>query len=134
VLPFEFVVDGPPVSQQARRRARVRRWTEEVRRSAAQDWPVGEFPEMGPIMLTIIYFYDAVEVDVDNILKPILDALKGLLYMDDNQIADILCRKRNLNSNLRIENPSSMLVDRFSRGKEFLYIVVEQAPDQEVIR
>jgi len=85
-------------------------------------------------MLTIIYFYDAVEVDVDNILKPILDALKGLLYMDDNQIADILCRKRNLNSNLRIENPSSMLVDRFSRGKEFLYIVVEQAPDQEVIR
>ena len=134
MLPFEFVVDGPPVSQQARRRARVRRWIEEVRRSAAQDWPVGEFPEMGPIMLTIIYFYDAVEVDVDNILKPILDALKGLLYMDDNQIADILCRKRNLNSNLRIENPSSMLVDRFSRGKEFLYIVVEQAPDQEVIR
>jgi crossover junction endodeoxyribonuclease RusA len=55
-------------------------------------------------MLTIIYFYDAVEVDVDNILKPILDALKGLLY-DDNQIVDILCRKRNLNSNLRIENP-----------------------------
>jgi crossover junction endodeoxyribonuclease RusA len=134
VLPFEFVVDGPPVSQQAHRRARVRRWIEEVRRSAAQDWPVGEFPEMGPIMLTIIYFYDAVEVDVDNILKPILDALKGLLYMDDNQIVDILCRKRNLNSNLRIENPSSMLVDRFSRGKEFLYIVVEQASDQEVIR
>ena len=133
MLPFEFVVDGPPVSQQARRRARVRRWTEEVRRSAAQDWPVGEFPEMGPIMLTIIYFYDTVEIDVDNILKPILDALKGLLYMDDNQITDILCRKRNFNSNLRIENPSSMLVDRFSRGKEFLYIVVEQAPDQEVI-
>ena len=52
---------------------------------------MGEFPEIGPIMLTITYFYDAVEIDVDNILKPILDALKGLLYMDDNQITDILC-------------------------------------------
>lgn len=94
---------------------------------------MGEFPKMGPIMVTMLYFYHAVEIDADNILKPILDALKGLLYMDDNQITDILCRKRKLNSNVRIENPSSMLVDRFSRGKEFLYIAVEQAPDQEVI-
>jgi hypothetical protein len=94
---------------------------------------VGEFPEMGPIMVTVLYFYDAVEIDIDNTLKPILDALKGLLYTDDNQITDILCRKRNRTRNVRIENPSSMLVDRFSRGKEFLYIAVEQAPDQEVI-
>ena len=134
MLRFEFVIDGPPVSQQARRRDRVRQWGEEVRKSASQYWPVGEFPEMGPVMLTITYFYDTVEVDVDNIPKPILDALKGLVYVDDDQITDILCRKRNLNSDLRIENPSSVLADRFSRGKEFLYIVVEQAPDQEVIR
>ena len=84
-------------------------------------------------MLTITYFYDSVSIDVDNIPKPISDALKGLVYLDDEQVTDMLCRKRNLNSDLRIENPSSVLAEGLSRGKEFLYIVVEEASDQGVI-
>jgi len=84
-------------------------------------------------MLTITYFYDSVSMDVDNIPKSISDALKGLVYLDDEQLTDVLCRKRNLNSDLRIENPSSVLAEGLSRGNEFLYIVVEDAPDQEVI-
>ena len=100
---------------------------------AEQYWPVGELPVTGPIMLTITYFYDSVSMDVDNIPKPISDSLKGLVYLDDEQVTDILCRKRNLNSDLRIENPSSVLAEGLGRGKEFLYIVVEEAPDQGVI-
>jgi len=134
VLPFEFVIDGPPVSQQARRRERVREWIDAVRRAAGQYWSPGELPETGSIMLTIIYFYDAVSLDVDNIPKPISDALKGLVYVDDDQVTDVLCRKRDLSGNLRIENPSSVLAEGFSRGKEFLYVIVDKAPDQEVIR
>ncbi len=84
-------------------------------------------------MLTITYFYDNIAVDVDNIPKPILDALKGLVYSDDEQVTDILCRKRNLNGDLRIENPSSVLAEGLSRGHQFLYIIVKDAPDQEVI-
>jgi crossover junction endodeoxyribonuclease RusA len=84
-------------------------------------------------MLTITYFYDSISMDVDNIPKPITDALKGLVYLDDEQVTDAVCRKRNLNSNLRVENPSAILAEGLSRGNEFLYIVVEEAPDQEVI-
>jgi crossover junction endodeoxyribonuclease RusA len=84
-------------------------------------------------MITIPYFYDGVAMDVDNLPKPILDALKGLVYLDDEQVTDILCRKRDLNSNLRLENPSSVLAGGLSRGNEFLYIIVEEAPSQEVI-
>ena len=54
-------------------------------------------------MLTVTYFYDSVSMDVDNIPKPISDALKGLVYLSDEQVTDILCRKRNLNSDLRID-------------------------------
>ena len=72
-------------------------------------------------------------MDLDNLPKPISDALKGLVYLDDDQVTDIVCRKRNLNHNLRVENPSGVLADGFSRGNEFLHIVVEEAPDQEVI-
>jgi crossover junction endodeoxyribonuclease RusA len=133
VLPFEFVIDGPPVSQQARRRERVRQWRDTVRRSAEQHWPTEELPVTGPIMLTIMYFYDGVAMDLDNLPKPILDALKGLVYLDDDRITDIVCRKRNRNSDLRLENPSSLLSEGFRRGNEFLYVVVGEAPDQEVI-
>jgi hypothetical protein len=88
-------------------------------------------------MLTITYFYDTVPLDVDNMLKPIMDALTGLVYMDDSQITDVLCRKRDLNSNLRIENPSNILAEGFIQDREpreFLHILAQAAPDQEVIR
>jgi crossover junction endodeoxyribonuclease RusA len=84
-------------------------------------------------MLTITYFYESVSMDIDNLPKPISDALKGLVYLDDGQVTDVLCRERDLNSSLRIESPSSVWADGLSRGNEFLYIVVEEAPDQEVI-
>lgn len=57
----------------------------------------------------------------------------GAPCLDDTQITDVVCRKRNLNSDIRVENPSGVLAEGFSRGNEFLYIVVEDAPDQEVI-
>jgi crossover junction endodeoxyribonuclease RusA len=88
-------------------------------------------------MWNVDHFYNEmlnglVEV-IDNIPKPIADTLKGLVYLDDEQVTDVSCRKRNLNSNLRIENPSSVLAEGFSRGNQFLYIVVEEAPNQEAI-
>lgn len=33
-------------------------------------------------MLTVTYFYEESGMDVDNIPKPISDALKGLVYID----------------------------------------------------
>lgn len=101
--------------------------------AAEKYWPSGELPATEPIMLTITYFYDSISMDVDNIPKPISDALKGLAYLDDEQMTDILCRKRNLNSVLRVENPSGVLADGLSHGNEFLHIVVSEAPNQEVI-
>ena len=84
-------------------------------------------------MLTITYFYDRVKLNVDNIPKPILDALKGLIYLDDEQVTDILCRKRNLNTELRLANPSSILAEGFSRANQFLYVVIGEATDLGVI-
>ncbi len=84
-------------------------------------------------MITITYFYGEVSLDVDNIPKLILDAMNGLVYVDDDQVTDLVCRKRNLNGDLRIVNSSSVLAEGFDRGNEFLYVVVEDAPDQEVI-
>lgn len=84
-------------------------------------------------MLTITYFYEESGMDVDNIPKPIADALKGLVYVDDAQINDVLCRRRDLSAGLRIVNPSPTLAAGFDLGAEFLHIRVDPAPDQETI-
>lgn len=84
-------------------------------------------------MLKVTYFYASYAMDVDNIVKPIQDAIIGLAYLDDDQITDVLVRKRDLSGNFTIENITPILAEGFARGNEFLHIIVTDAPDQEVI-
>jgi hypothetical protein len=133
LLPFEFIVDGPPVSQQARDRGRLRAWQATVRQEAAKYWPPADPPANQLVMLKVTYFYDTVSLDVDNIVKPIQDALVGLVYIDDGQVSDILSRKRDLSANFRVRSLSAVLAQGFQRASEFLHIVVQEAPDQEEI-
>ncbi|WP_375478665.1 RusA family crossover junction endodeoxyribonuclease [uncultured Nostoc sp.] len=133
---FEFIVDGPPVSQQACKRGkgnRLQDWKKTVRQEAEKYWSSEQKTATGLVMLQITYFYDSVQIDVDNIVKPIQDAIKGLAYVDDNQVSDLVVRKRNLSGNFRIENMTSTLAEGFARGNEFLHIVVIDAPNQEVL-
>ncbi|MFM8293841.1 MAG: RusA family crossover junction endodeoxyribonuclease [Microcystaceae cyanobacterium] len=126
-------MDGPPVSQQTRRRERLRDWKMLVRQEAEKYWSLEQKAATGLVMLQITYFYDSIAIDVDNIVKPIQDAIIGLAYIDDDQVTDVLVRKRNLSGNFKIENMTSTLAEGFARGNEFLYIVVNDAPDQEVL-
>lgn len=133
MLPFEFVVDGPPVSQQTRRRERLHLWKGIVRQEAERYWSSRDLPVPGYIMLKVTYFYDGIGMDVDNIVKPIQDALKGLVYFDDSQVTDMLSRKRDLSGSFVLNDVSRTLAEGLTRGSEFLHIMVERAPDQEVL-
>ena len=84
-------------------------------------------------MITILYFYNRRPLDVDNIPKPILDALKGLVFLDDAQVTDLVCRKRHVHSEFRGDNSSRPFSEAMDRDSDFLYVIVEEAPDQEVI-
>ena len=103
-----------------------------MRCAAKQYWDT-EPPFTGEVMVTITYFLeDASLLDVDNIPKPILDDLNGLVYSDDTQVSDLLCRKRGLKGDLRIQNPSSLLLETLGHSQQFLHIVVANALSQEV--
>jgi hypothetical protein len=88
---------------------------------------------MGEVAVTITYVSSRARVDVDNIPKPILDALKGLVYADDRQVADLLCRRKSLEPNLRIRNASPLFYESFRAGEQFLHVMVSNALLQEVI-
>jgi crossover junction endodeoxyribonuclease RusA len=133
MLPFEFVIEGPPVSQQTRRRARRQAWVDEVRRNAMSRWLAGEPPATGAISVEITHIFAGVAGDLDNLAKPVLDALKGLVYEDDRQVTDLTVRKRDLTRGLRAEISWPRFLEALNRGGEFLHVLVQAAPDQEVI-
>ena len=132
-LPFEFFVLGRPASQQARRRGLVREWRAQVRDEAERLWNDRDAPHDGPAKVTLTYFYDERPMDVDNIPKPVLDALIGLVYHDDSQVTDILCRRRKLDPALDMPKRSPILELALDHGSEFLHVIIEEARDTEVV-
>lgn len=133
MLPFEFTVLGPPVSQQARRRERLREWQRIVRRAAERSWPATSDPVEFGISMVITYYYETSTPDLDNIIKPIQDALIGLIYQDDSQVTDVRARKRSIEGSFRVSGMSSVLAEAFVAGQEFLHVWIGFPPDHEEI-
>src|SRR6516225_10262980 len=90
---FEFLIRRRPLSQQAKSN-RLRQWKEFVQSEARRYWTPAHVPADGPICITLVYLYDEAAPDVDNIMKPILDALIGIAYPDDAMVTDVIGRKR----------------------------------------
>jgi crossover junction endodeoxyribonuclease RusA len=134
MLPFEFVVIGKPISHQTKERKRLQAWKQKVREASVIFWG-DKVPTGDHIQVTITHYYDAPYgdessvPDSDNIVKPIRDALNGIIYVDDYQITDFVSRRRNLNGSFRVRGLSSVLAEGFCAGQEFLHIFIDMAPD-----
>jgi crossover junction endodeoxyribonuclease RusA len=129
--PFEFLIKSRPVSQQTRRRERLREWKEFVRQEATRYWSSTHVPANGPVCITLVYLYDEVALDVDNFIKPIQDALAGLAFSDDSVITDVIIRRRQLRGTFDLSRASSVLIEGFEYGDEFVYVHIGDAPSQE---
>jgi crossover junction endodeoxyribonuclease RusA len=95
-FPVEFVVEGTPVSLQARgrRRKSLREWQARVQETSRTVLPEGHFASESPIAATLYYFpAAAMQGDIDNIVKPILDALSKHVYLNDHQVHRVLVQK-----------------------------------------
>ena len=99
-----------------------------MKSTASQHWGPDP-PFTGEVQVTITNFFYGSPPDVDNAAKPILDALKGVVYSDDSQVSDLISRKRDLNGDPRIPSPSQVLIERLGDPKPFLHILVENAPN-----
>jgi crossover junction endodeoxyribonuclease RusA len=131
MIPFEFIVEGPPMSQQTRRREKLRAWKQKIRRTAEEHWPSDSLPSVDQLSIRITYYFEDVSPDVDNIGKPIQDALIGLVYNDDSQITDIIARKRDINGAYRVRGLSSALAQGFMLNRDFLHIRIELSTNME---
>ncbi|NER83665.1 MAG: RusA family crossover junction endodeoxyribonuclease [Leptolyngbya sp. SIO1D8] len=130
MLPFDFVIIGKPVPHRAKDKKALRTWREHVKATAQYCW-TDRPPLVDKLSVKITHFYDAPSgnvgenLDSERIIKPVLDALNGVIYVDDYQIADLDNRRRNLNGSFRVKGMSPALADGFCKGEEFLHVKVD---------
>jgi crossover junction endodeoxyribonuclease RusA len=130
---LEFTVSGPPVSHQSHNKKNLRAWQERVRAAAAKEWGSRE-PLDVCLRLTVAYYHVGVSVriDWDNCVKPIQDALIGLVYRDDRQITHAMVSKTSISGFYQVPGGRSLAELRsFFEGDEFLYVLIDHAPTDE---
>ena len=122
------------MSAQAKGSRSIEPWKERVRSASFETLPEGHFVSDGPISVTIYCFPDgAMQGDIDNIIKPILDAMKQLIYLDDNQVERVVAQKFDQGRLFRFDNPSTELASAINGQKPLVYVKVSDRPQEELL-
>ena len=130
--PIEFLVLKRPVSCQTKSRNHLQEWKNLVLQEATKAWPAGTAPEaVTPIRFSIVYLCDEEPPDVDNIIKPIQDALVGLVFEDDSLITDVDGHRRFLSEIDDVSRLPARLQAPILAKQECIYVRVSQAQDLE---
>jgi crossover junction endodeoxyribonuclease RusA len=133
VFPIEFLVEGTPVSLQAKRPESRIQWKERVKNASFSALPEGHWATASRVATSLYYFPEAtMEGDLDNIIKPILDALKQHVYIDDNQVERIVVQKFEPGNIFIFMSPSSILQEALIRAKPVLYVRISTDPFEEL--
>ena len=128
-FPLEFVVPGTPVSLQAKRADSRAAWKERVRQASTSSLPEGHFCTEIPVSVTLFYFPAAeMEGDIDNIVKPVLDALCRHIYVDDRQLERVWVQKFEPNKIFQFTDPSQTLAHAIESDKPLLYVRLSDDP------
>lgn len=83
------------------------------------------------VLLQLTYFHESAPLDVDNMIKPIQDALNGIVYVDDKQVARVVSSRADLNGPYRVRGLSEALASGFVSDRPFVHIKVEPAPNAQ---
>ena len=121
----EFIVPGTPRSQQAKSKGR---WQEKVKEAV----PCQPKLLTGPLRLRIDFFFDgATDLDTDNIIKPIQDALNDIVYKDDETVVDVCARKIDLQRLPALVAPPQRLLEALAeQDRDFVFVQIGAPQDQ----
>lgn len=126
MLDFEFLIPKRPLSLQAKSKS-LQAWKAFVRGEAAKVWKTPTV-ENGDLHLMLVYLCDESPPDTDNIVKPIQDALVGLVFTDDSQIADVEShRRRFLDATFDVARLPSLVLKGILSRQECVYVKVSDS-------
>ncbi len=127
---FDFLIPRRPVSLQTRNRKNLQAWKDYVRYEAAKTWTEDVYGDID-LQLTLVYLFDKDPVDIDNIVKPIQDALIGLIYEDDLLITDLRSHRRPLVGTFDLSKCPLPLIQGIVSGAECVYVQVAESRSLE---
>ncbi len=129
-LPIEFIVEGTAVSLQASGKTKAA-WKETIKAAGEVVIPGGSWALTDRVAVTIFYFPEGeMTGDVDNIVKPILDAMAKFIYVDDRQVERIVAQKFERDNIFTFSNPSAVLIAALGKEGPAVYIKITDDPHE----
>lgn len=123
----DFVVVGQPRTPNS---GSKQAWKDRVAAAATAEWTSGRPPLAAEIAVTIVFFFEGeTNIDIDNIVKPILDALEGVVIEDDRHVSQVIARKTDQSSVGDILNPPKMLTQYLRQMAQFVYVAIKGPPE-----
>ncbi len=80
--------------------------------------------EHDKIVVTISNYHAAGFHDVDNVIKPICDALNKVVYADDKQVYKVVSERIDISRPVALLDPSATLTQAFEDYPEFVHVIV----------
>lgn len=122
---LSLVIPGVPVSIQTRSRTRLQNWKQTIGSLATASGPV--VTSFSPLKLSLVFFHTGpTDLDTDNIIKPIQDALVQVIYYDDDQVTDVFAARRDLSGPFRLRSTPPALAQALGSEANFVYVVVDE--------
>ncbi|MFN9240903.1 MAG: RusA family crossover junction endodeoxyribonuclease [Pseudanabaena sp.] len=128
---FEMLIPKRPLSLQAKNH-NLQAWKDYVYGRARNDWKSGTPYEKSGLRQTLVYLCDDSPADIDNIVKPIQDALVGVVYADDSLITDVDSHRRFITDGIDLTNLPRLLIRGAESGEECVYVSVSLSENLEV--
>jgi len=125
---LEFVVIGAPLTNQQstpQGRANLATWRAAVVACVKAVW--NQAPLTVDLKAIIINFFDSNQpsLDLDNMSKPILDSMEGIVYVDDRQIRQAELTHVPIDAPFVFVGVSPVIGAAVQAGKGFVYVRIE---------
>jgi hypothetical protein len=120
------------VSAQTAHRQALQAWKQRVRHACTLAW-ASRSPIEEQVIIRVTHYCEAVIGDVDNLTKPIQDALQGVVYANDRQVSDTIGNRRRIDASFVVRYMSMPLAAAFSDGRPFVHIRVYRSPRRQTL-
>ncbi|MEL6938187.1 MAG: RusA family crossover junction endodeoxyribonuclease [Cyanobacteria bacterium J06598_1] len=125
---FELLLPRRPVSYQAKSSQNKQDWKDYIYGRAFSVWNQSPISK-GPLKFTVVYLCESNPADINNIIKPIQDALNSLVYADDGLVWDVAGHMRLLSDPIDIVGLPAQLAEAVAEGTECVYISVTESAE-----
>jgi len=118
-----FPVIGVPVSSQSSRESK-KRYQQLVAQEATKSVP-SPIEDKEKVRIEIDWFSEGFEnkPDSDNIVKPIIDALKGILFADDRQVESHIARRHDTLGVMTFQMEPLLIIEPLLNGNnDYVFI------------